>query len=109
VRAPEAGGEPEPGPKQEETPTTNHNGGGTGNISGGTGNVAGSTGGAQGTPGIATTPQAVEELVLGCSKRSLVLNDVLIDGGRVALQGSAAKSLDGKRVKILFDGSSRGD
>ena len=57
------------------------------------------------TPGIATMPAAVEELLLDCSKHSLVLNDVVIRGGRVALQGSAAKSLDGKRVKILFDDS----
>jgi DNA-binding beta-propeller fold protein YncE len=58
----------------------------------------------QPTPGIATTPEAVEELELGCSKRSLVLNDVLIRGARVALEGSAAKSLEGKKVKIVFDG-----
>ncbi len=63
-----------------------------------------STGGASSTAGIASTPRAVEELELGCSKRSLVLNDVLVRGGRVALEGSAAKSLDGKRVKIIFDG-----
>jgi DNA-binding beta-propeller fold protein YncE len=61
--------------------------------------------GSSSTPGIATTPQAVEELELGCSKRSLVLNDVLIRGARVAVEGSAARSLDGKKVEILFDGS----
>jgi DNA-binding beta-propeller fold protein YncE len=64
-------------------------------------------GGVQSTPGIATTPQAVEELLLGCSKRALNLNDVLIRGARVLLQGSAAKSLDGKKVEIVFDGSRR--
>jgi hypothetical protein len=64
-------------------------------------------GGGQSTPGIASTPQAVEEVLLGCSKRALTLNDVLIHGGRVLLQGSAAKSLDGKRVEIVFDGSRR--
>ena len=53
--------------------------------------------------GIATTPKAVEELLLGCSKRELVLNNVLVRGGRVDLNGSAAKSLDGKKVKIIFD------
>jgi hypothetical protein len=52
---------------------------------------------------VATTPRAVEELLLGCSKRSLVLNDVLIRGGRVVLNGSAAKALVGKKVKIIFD------
>lgn len=59
------------------------------------------------TAGIATTPRAIEELVLGCSKRSLVLNDVLIHGAHVALEGSAAKRLDGKKVKILFDGKTQ--
>jgi hypothetical protein len=53
---------------------------------------------------VATAPKAVEELLLGCSKRSLVLNDVLIRGGRVALNGSAAKSFVGKKVEIVFDG-----
>jgi hypothetical protein len=33
-----------------------------------------------------------------------VLNDVLIRGSHVALEGSAAKSLEGKKVKIVFDG-----
>jgi len=54
--------------------------------------------------GIATTPQAVEELLLGCGKRTLVLNDVLVSHGHVLLNGSAAKSLAGKKVKIIFDG-----
>jgi DNA-binding beta-propeller fold protein YncE len=64
-------------------------------------------GGGQSTPGIATTPQGVEELLLGCSKRALTLNDVLIRGDRVLLQGSAAKSLDGKKVEIVFDANKR--
>ena len=53
---------------------------------------------------VATAPKAVEELLLGCNKRSLVLNDVLIRSGRVALNGSAAKSFVGKKVAIVFDG-----
>jgi uncharacterized membrane protein len=52
---------------------------------------------------VATAPRAVEELLLGCSSSSLVLNDAYIRGGRVLLSGSAAKSLAGKRVKILFN------
>jgi hypothetical protein len=52
---------------------------------------------------VATAPVAVEELLLGCTKRSLVLNDVLISGGHVALNGSAAKGLQGKKIKLLFD------
>lgn len=63
--------------------------------------------GSSSTPGIASTPQAIEELELGCTKRTLVLNDVLIHGDRVDLEGSAAKSLDGKKVKIVFDGGSK--
>jgi hypothetical protein len=55
------------------------------------------------TAGIATTPAAVEELLLGCSKTQLVLNDAYIHGSRVILSGSAAKSLIGKKVKILFN------
>lgn len=52
---------------------------------------------------VATSPAAVEELALGCSGRKLVLNDVYIHGGRVAIAGSAAKSLIGKKVTILFN------
>jgi hypothetical protein len=52
---------------------------------------------------VATTPQAVEDLLLGCSSSPLVLNDAYIKGARVILIGSAAKSLAGKRVKILFN------
>jgi hypothetical protein len=50
-----------------------------------------------------TTPKATEELLLGCSKSQLVLNDVYIHGGKVILIGSAAKSLAGKKVAILFN------
>jgi DNA-binding beta-propeller fold protein YncE len=52
---------------------------------------------------VASTPQAIEELELGCSGARLVLNDVYIHGSRVAIAGSAAKSLVGKKVKILFN------
>jgi len=55
------------------------------------------------TPGVASTPKAIEELELGCSASQLVLNDVYIQGGHVAIRGSAAKSLVGKKVKILFN------
>jgi hypothetical protein len=51
----------------------------------------------------ATTPKASEELRLGCSKAQLVLNDAYIHGNRVLLLGSAAKSLAGKKVTILFN------
>ncbi len=52
---------------------------------------------------VASTPQAIEELLLGCSGSKLVLNDVYIQGGHVEIRGSAAKSLVGKKVKILFN------
>jgi hypothetical protein len=72
-------------------------GGGTSDASGG------ASASSNATSGVATTPAAVEQLLLGCSKRSLVLNDVLIRGERVYLQGSAAQSLRGKQVRIVFD------
>jgi hypothetical protein len=53
-------------------------------------------------PGIASTPQQIEELLRGCTSARLVLNDVYVKGNRVAISGSAAKSLVGKKVKILF-------
>jgi len=51
------------------------------------------------------TAKVVEEVLLGCGKRALVLNDVLVRGGRVELTGSAASSLDGKQVSIVFGAS----
>ncbi len=98
TRTPQSSGEPEPEPKHEEKATTT-------NASGGSSNSLSSAGTAAFMAGIASTPGAIEELLLGCSKRALVLNDVLIRGSRVELEGSAAKSLDGKKVKILFDDS----
>jgi len=94
ARTPESSAEPEPTPG-EKVPITN-TGGGTASSN--------TPSGSSSTPGIASTPQAIEELELGCSKRSLVLDDVLIHAGHVALVGSAAKSLHGKTVKIVFDG-----
>jgi FG-GAP repeat len=55
------------------------------------------------TPGVASTSHAIEEVLLGCSNSQLVLNDVYIDGGHVAISGSAAKSFVGKKVKIVFN------
>ena len=52
---------------------------------------------------VASSPKAVEELLNGCSSSALVLNDVYIQGAHVAIRGSAAKSLVGKKVKILFN------
>ena len=40
---------------------------------------------------------------LGCSGRQLSLNDVYIHAGKVLATGSAAKSLVGKKVKLLFN------
>jgi len=72
--------------------------GGGGNTKGGGGSSPGGT-----EEHVASTPKAVEELALGCSGKQLVLNDVYIRGARVAIEGSAAKSLAGKTVKILFN------
>ncbi len=55
------------------------------------------------TTGVASTPKAIEELRLGCTNAQLVLNDVYIQGGHVEIRGSAAHSLVGKKVKILFN------
>jgi hypothetical protein len=112
ARKPESGGEPEgKGPTGNEpenkAPASNTDNGVTDNGSGGSGSNGGGSGGGSPAPAIATSPKAVEELLLGCSKRSLVLNDVLIRDGRVALEGSAAKSLVGKKVEIVFDGGKR--
>jgi len=63
-------------------------------------------GGGTGNPppnGEAPTPQTTEEVLLGCTKQALVLNDVYIHGSRVALLGSAAKTLAGQKVRILFN------
>jgi DNA-binding beta-propeller fold protein YncE len=53
-------------------------------------------GGQSPTTGIATTPKTVEELLLACTKRPLVLNDVLIRGDRVRLESSVAEKPDSK-------------
>ncbi len=55
------------------------------------------------TAGIASTAAAIEALQLGCGGHKLSLNDVYIRGSRVLLQGSAARSFAGSKVKILFD------
>jgi FG-GAP repeat len=67
------------------------------------GGSSSTAGGSQPSTSVASTPKAIEEVLLGCTKSALVLNDVLIHGSRVDLTGSAAKSLVGKKVKIVFD------
>ena len=49
----------------------------------------------------------VNPVVLGCTKRKLVLNDVLERQGRVALAGAADASLIGQQVTILFNGTQK--
>jgi hypothetical protein len=72
--------------------------------SGGGSSTTTSTGAASGSgsTGVASTPKAIEELRLGCTNTQLVLNDVYIHGSCVLLSGSAASSLVGKKIKILF-------
>ncbi len=55
------------------------------------------------TSSVASTPKAIEEVLLGCTNSGLVLNDVYIRGERVLLRGSASTSLAGKKVKLLFN------
>jgi hypothetical protein len=94
----------EKAPEKTPSPT----GGSTTTTTGGS-TSGGTTGGALTgvTPvtlgAVASTPAAIEEVRLGCSKAQLVLNDAYIHGGRVVLEGSAAKSLAGKQVEILFN------
>ncbi len=47
------------------------------------------------------------DLVLGCTKRRLVLTDVQERGGRVRLLGVADRSLAGRRVRIRFTHTGR--
>ncbi len=87
--APSSGGSPETNPPSG------------GNTSTGTNNSTNNA--SSSTSGIATTAKGIEELELGCSHSELVLNDAYIRDGRVALEGSAAKALVGRKVKILFN------
>jgi hypothetical protein len=50
---------------------------------------------------------AATDLVLGCTKRRLVLTDVQARGGRVRLLGVADRSLAGERVSIRFSHTGR--
>jgi hypothetical protein len=75
--------------------------------SGGGSSTITSTGTGSGSTGIASTPKAIEELRLGCTNTQLILNDVYIHGSRVLLSGSAALSLVGKKVKILFGAANK--
>lgn len=55
-------------------------------------------------PSPAPSPTATAaQLILACTTRKLALTDVFERGSRVLLDGAAAKSLVGKRVKIVFD------
>jgi CSLREA domain-containing protein len=67
----------------------------------------------KGTPALETPKQqpapggpsaeAIEALLLGCGGGKLALNDVYIHGKRVVIRGSAAKSLVGRKVRILLN------
>ena len=50
-------------------------------------------------------PPTAADLALGCSKRRLVLENVLSRGGHVALSGFADRRLAGRRVAIVFASS----
>jgi hypothetical protein len=51
--------------------------------------------------------QSVAGASLACSRRKLVLIDVLERGGRVGLEGAADRSLVGRTTTIVFDGGQR--
>jgi CSLREA domain-containing protein len=51
------------------------------------------------------TAEQAEHVLLGCGNSKLVLSDVYPHGRRVVIRGSAAKSLAGKRVRILLNGA----
>lgn len=94
---------------EEETSKETPKGGSTGSTggsssgNGSTGSGSSSAAGAAAAAAAGPTAQTTEEVLLGCSKRQLVLNDAYIRGGRVVLAGSAAKSLAGRKVAILFN------
>jgi hypothetical protein len=50
---------------------------------------------------------ATEAVLLGCTGRQLVLNDVYIRGSHVLISGSAARSFAGRKVSILFNKGKR--
>jgi hypothetical protein len=89
--------EPTEPPQKENTSSGNHETTTT------TANTSGAGTTTTTTPGVAHTAQAIEELALGCGGRELALNDVYIHAGRVKIEGSAARRLIGRKVKILFD------
>ena len=58
----------------------------------------------QTSPTSSTPPgSAAAHLVLGCTRSKLTLTDVVQQNGHVLLDGAAASSLTGHKVKILFD------
>jgi hypothetical protein len=68
---------------------------------GASGNAAGSSGSSAGTNPVASE-KAIEKVLLGCSTRPLVLNDVVQKSGKVLLIGAAERAQAGKQVKIVF-------
>ena len=54
------------------------------------------------TPEPVRRPVDGADLVLGCSDRRVVLEDVFIEGGRVRLLGVAARELAGRSVQLVF-------
>jgi hypothetical protein len=85
------------------TPTAQSTGGGPGSSAATSNSTSTSTSSTGTSVGVATSPKAIAELLNGCSSSPLVLNDVYIQGARVAIRGSAAHGLVGKKVKILFN------
>jgi hypothetical protein len=64
------------------------------------GGVSGSGSSAGANP--VASEKAIEKVLLGCSTRPLVLNDVVQKGDKVLLIGAAERAQAGKQVKIVF-------
>jgi hypothetical protein len=80
-------------------------GGSSGAVASSGGSSAGGSGGDGSSPDantIAGNEKAIEKVLLGCSTRPLVLNDVVQKGDKVLLIGAAERTQAGKQVKIVF-------
>jgi hypothetical protein len=73
--------------------------------SGGSSSGAGSSGVSNAATNTVASEKAIEKVLLGCSTRPLVLNDVVQKGGKVLLIGAAERAQAGKQVKIVFGSS----
>ncbi|HEY3760078.1 MAG TPA: fibronectin type III domain-containing protein [Solirubrobacteraceae bacterium] len=81
--------------------------GGSGTNAGGASSSASSSSASSATASAVASEKAIEKVLLGCSTRPLVLNDVVQQGNKVLLIGAAARAQAGKQVKIVFGSSDK--